>query len=49
MGVDDAGRKQYLYNPKWVEKQSKKKYEKMAKFGEKLPKNKERYCQAFKF
>jgi DNA topoisomerase I len=38
IGLDDAERKQYLYNPKWVEKQSKKKYEKMAKFGEKLPK-----------
>ena len=38
IGHDDAGRKQYLYNPKWVEKQSKKKYAKMEKFGEKLPK-----------
>ena len=37
-GIDEAGRSQYIYNPKYVEKQSKNKYCNLIKFGKKLPK-----------
>lgn len=36
-GKDVAGRKQYIYNPKYVEKQNIKKYCNLIKFGKKLP------------
>jgi DNA topoisomerase-1 len=36
-GIDEAGRSQYIYNPKYVEKQSKNKYCNLIKFGKKLP------------
>lgn len=38
LGMDTNGRIQYLYNPKFREKQEKKKFEKIEKFGEYLPK-----------
>lgn len=38
LGMDTNGRVQYLYNPKFREKQEKKKFLKIEKFGEYLPK-----------
>ncbi len=38
LGMDTNGRIQYLYNPKFREKQEKKKFQKIEKFGEYLPK-----------
>lgn len=38
VGMDTTGRVQYLYNPKFRQKQEKKKFEKIEKFGEHLPK-----------
>ncbi|CAN5306915.1 DNA topoisomerase IB [soil metagenome] len=37
VGVDKAGRIQYIYHPKFAEKQQKKKFAKIEKFGEFLP------------
>ncbi len=37
-GVDAAGRKQYLYHPRWREHRDRAKYEKMVQFGTSLPK-----------
>src|SRR4051812_30592201 len=36
-GVDAAGRKQYLYHPAYRAKQEQAKYDKLIRFGEKLP------------
>ncbi len=38
VGMDTNGRVQYLYNPKFRQKQERKKFEKIEKFGEFLPK-----------
>lgn len=38
VGVDTTGRIQYLYHPKFVERQQRKKYEKIERFGRVLPK-----------
>jgi DNA topoisomerase I len=38
LGMDSSGRVQYIYHPKFAEKQQKKKFEKIEKFGEYLPK-----------
>jgi DNA topoisomerase IB len=37
-GIDAAGRKQYLYHPRWREHRDRQKFERMARFGERLPK-----------
>lgn len=37
LGMDTNGRVQYLYSPKFREKQEKKKFQKIEKFGEHLP------------
>jgi DNA topoisomerase I len=37
-GIDAAGRKQYLYHPRWREHRDREKFERMARFGERLPK-----------
>src|SRR5437764_4017793 len=37
-GVDDAGRKQYLYHARWREQRDRQKFERMLLFGESLPK-----------
>jgi len=37
-GIDAAGRKQYLYHPSWREHRDREKFERMAQFGERLPK-----------
>ena len=36
-GVDAAGRTQYLYHPKWREHRDRQKFERMLRFGGKLP------------
>src|SRR5687767_11162867 len=37
VGLDTTGRVQYLYNSKFTEKQQRKNYEKIVRFGEYLP------------
>ena len=37
-GIDAAGRKQYLYHPRWREHRDRRKFQRMTKFGELLPK-----------
>jgi DNA topoisomerase-1 len=37
-GIDAAGRKQYLYHPRWRERRDREKFEKMVRFGGSLPK-----------
>jgi DNA topoisomerase-1 len=36
-GVDAAGRKQYLYHPRWRERQDRKKFNAMVRFAQALP------------
>jgi len=36
VGRDDAGRKQYIYNPDFVKKQEEQKYERIVRFGKQL-------------
>jgi DNA topoisomerase I len=36
-GIDAAGRKQYLYHPKWRERQDAKKFDAMVRFAQALP------------
>jgi DNA topoisomerase-1 len=36
-GTDDAGRRQYLYHPKWHEQRQLEKYERILRFAEGLP------------
>lgn len=42
-GIDEKGRKQYLYHSKWSEYSQKIKYDDLLKFGYYLPKLRERY------
>lgn len=37
VGTDDAGRRQYLYHPRWGELRSREKYERMLDFAQALP------------
>ncbi len=37
-GIDGAGRKQYLYHPRWREHRDREKFEKMVRFATQLPK-----------
>jgi DNA topoisomerase IB len=41
-GLDSAGRKQYLYHPRWRERRDRQKFEKMVRFGESLPRMRRR-------
>ena len=36
-GVDAAGRKQYLYHPRWRERQDRRKFDHMVDFAQALP------------
>jgi len=36
-GIDAAGRRQYLYHPRWRERRDREKFERMARFAELLP------------
>lgn len=42
VGTDDAGRRQYIYHPAWVEQRSAEKYDRVLRFGRRLPKVRER-------
>lgn len=37
LGTDDAGRRQYIYHPKWREQKDREKFDRALEFGEKLP------------
>lgn len=37
IGVDDKGRKQYIYHPDWIKKNQEQKFDQMISFGERLP------------
>jgi DNA topoisomerase I len=37
IGVDDRGRKQYIYHPEWVKQSQSHKFDQMIAFGERLP------------
>lgn len=37
VGVDDRGRKQYIYHPQWVKRNQEHKFYQMITFGERLP------------
>jgi DNA topoisomerase IB len=41
-GIDAAGRKQYLYHPRWRENRDRQKFEKMLRFAASLPKMRRR-------
>jgi len=41
-GIDDAGRKQYLYHQKWREHRDRQKFDEMLEFAKALPKMRER-------
>ncbi|PZS12835.1 MAG: DNA topoisomerase [Solirubrobacterales bacterium] len=36
-GIDAAGRKQYLYHPRWRERKDREKFERMVRFARRLP------------
>jgi len=36
-GIDDAGRKQYLYHPLWHQRRGREKFDRMLRFGENQP------------
>jgi DNA topoisomerase IB len=42
VGVDEAGRRQYLYHPVWVEQRAAEKHDRVLRFGKRLPKVRER-------
>lgn len=42
VGTDEAGRRQYLYHPLWVEQRSAEKYARVMRFGRRLPRIRER-------
>jgi DNA topoisomerase-1 len=42
VGTDEAGRRQYIYHPAWVEKRSAEKYDRVLRFGRRLPRVRER-------
>lgn len=37
IGVDAAGRKQYIYHPQWIKQNQEHKFDQMVAFGERLP------------
>ncbi|PWN02037.1 DNA topoisomerase [Nocardioides silvaticus] len=41
VGTDEAGRRQYIYHPAWVEQRSAEKYDRVLRFGRRLPKVRE--------
>lgn len=42
VGTDEAGRRQYLYHPLWVEQRSLEKHDRVMRFGRRLPRVRER-------
>lgn len=37
IGIDNAGRKQYIYHPEWIKRNQEHKFDQMVLFGERLP------------
>jgi len=44
-GIDAAGRKQYLYHPRWREHRDRQKFDKVLRFGARLPKLRRRMAR----
>jgi DNA topoisomerase IB len=42
VGTDEAGRRQYIYHPAWIEQRSAEKYDRVLRFGRRLPKVREK-------
>ncbi len=42
VGTDEAGRRQYIYHPAWVEQRAAEKYDRVLRFGRRLPRVRER-------
>ncbi|MDZ5622824.1 DNA topoisomerase IB [Nocardioides bizhenqiangii] len=42
VGTDEAGRRQYIYHPAWVEQRSAEKYDRVMRFGRRLPRVRQR-------
>ncbi|MFC5731069.1 MULTISPECIES: DNA topoisomerase IB [Nocardioides] len=42
VGTDEAGRRQYLYHPVWVEQRAAEKHDRVLRFGRRLPQVRER-------
>lgn len=42
VGTDDAGRRQYIYHPAWVEKRAAEKHDRVVRFARRLPRVRER-------
>ncbi len=42
VGTDEAGRRQYIYHPAWVEQRAAQKYDHVLRFGKHLPRLRER-------
>ncbi len=47
-GIDDAGRKQYLYHPRWRERRDQEKFERMEEFGRALPRMRRAIARALR-
>jgi len=47
-GIDAAGRKQYLYHPRWRELQDRKKFDHMLEFAQQLPKLRRRLMRSLR-
>jgi DNA topoisomerase IB len=47
-GIDAAGRKQYLYHPRWREHRDRQKFQRMERFGGLLPKLRRRVAAALR-
>jgi DNA topoisomerase IB len=44
-GIDDAGRRQYLYHPRWRERRDQEKFDRMIGFAESLPRLRRRLAR----
>jgi len=42
VGTDEAGRRQYIYHPAWVEQRAAEKHDRVLRFGKRLPRIRER-------
>ena len=47
-GVDAAGRRQYLYHPRWRERRDREKFEQMVDFAESLPRLRRRVTRTLR-
>ena len=47
-GIDDAGRRQYLYHPRWRERRDQEKFDRMVGFAESLPRLRRRLARTLR-